>query len=164
MNLLVFFAIPLATILLAIVLEKILDSPILVGITFFGIYLIIVFTLFALNTITNLGEALVAVIIYTIIAIITAYLTRLIRYILNRINNNNNNENNNLNGDNLLTINCRCNNGNSQNLLTINSSCGENNDNENNCGCQGNNSSNNGIALTRKYFSRSKQWKYDRIY
>ena len=153
MNLLVFFAIPLATILLAIVLESILDRPILVGITFFAVYLVIAFTLVALGTISNLGEALVAVIIYTIIAFITAYLTRLVRYVLSRIidnsnngNNNNNNGNNNCN-DNLLTVSCRCNNGDSQNLLTIDSNCGESNDDEENCGCQGNNSNN--VSLVR---------------
>ena len=39
MNLLIFFALPLATVLLAIVFEKILKCPILVAITFFSIYL-----------------------------------------------------------------------------------------------------------------------------
>ena len=43
MNLFIFFALPLATILLAIVLQKILRSPILVAITAFAIYLIIAF-------------------------------------------------------------------------------------------------------------------------
>ena len=43
MNLLVFFALPLATILLSIVLQTVLKCPILVGITFFAIYLIIAF-------------------------------------------------------------------------------------------------------------------------
>ena len=41
MNLLIFFAIPFATILLAIVFQKVLKCPILVSITFFAIYLII---------------------------------------------------------------------------------------------------------------------------
>ena len=67
MILLIFFALPLATILLAIVLEKVLHCPILVGITFFAVYLIILFTLFATGVITNLGAGLVAIIIYTIL-------------------------------------------------------------------------------------------------
>ena len=44
--LLIFFALPIATILLAIVLQKILKSPILVAIIFFAIYLIVTFTAF----------------------------------------------------------------------------------------------------------------------
>ena len=66
MSLLIFFALPLATILLAIVLEKILHCPILVTITFFAIYLIILFALFATGVITNLAVGLIAIIIYTI--------------------------------------------------------------------------------------------------
>ena len=70
----VFFVLPLATILLAIVLQKILRSPILVAITFFAIYLIVAFVLFS----DTLAEALIAVIIYTIIAYITAVIVMLI--------------------------------------------------------------------------------------
>lgn len=84
MNLLIFFAIPLATILLAIVLENILDNPILVAITFFAVYLIIAFTLFALGTITDLATALVAIIVYTIIAFVTAYIVRLLKCLCER--------------------------------------------------------------------------------
>ena len=84
MNLLIFFAIPLATILLAIVLENILDNPILVAITFFAVYLVITFALFALGTITDLGAALVAIIIYTIIAFVTAYIVRLLKCLCER--------------------------------------------------------------------------------
>ena len=74
MNLFIFFALPVATILLAIVLQKILKCPILVAITFFAIYLIVSFTAFS----SSLAEALIATIIYTIIAFITAYIVRLI--------------------------------------------------------------------------------------
>ena len=42
-NLLLFFALPVATILLSIVLQKILNCPILVAITAFAIYLIVTF-------------------------------------------------------------------------------------------------------------------------
>ena len=74
MNLFIFFALPLATVLLAIVLQRILRSPILVAITAFAIYLIVAFAAFS----TTLAEALVAVIIYTIIAFVTAYIVQLI--------------------------------------------------------------------------------------
>lgn len=168
MNLLIFFAIPFATILLAIVLEKILDNPILVAITFFGVYLIIIFALFAFGVITDLASALIAIIIYTIIAFITAYIVRLIKCICDRFfdgckcgfcsNNstndstvqpiNNNpvlgvNDTNNSDNGNLLRISCRCNNGNSQELLSVNSNCPNSDDNDNTCGCCGNNNNNN---------------------
>ena len=74
MDLFVFFALPLATILLAIVLQKILRSPILVAITFFAIYLIVAFASFS----DTLAEALIAAIVYTIIAYITAYIVMIL--------------------------------------------------------------------------------------
>ena len=96
MILLIFFALPLATILLSIVLEKILRSPILVAITFFAIYLIILFILFATGVITDLAIGLIAIIIYTILAFITASIVKLIKCIiekfLNRCSCNTNNE------------------------------------------------------------------------
>jgi len=70
----VFFVLPLATILLAIVLQKVLKSPILVALTFFAIYLIVVFASFS----DTLAEALIAIIIYTIIAYITALIVMII--------------------------------------------------------------------------------------
>lgn len=160
MNLLIFFALPLATILLSIVFQKVLKCPILVAITFFAIYLIILFALYAIGVITNLAEGLIAVIIYTIVAFLTAWLVRLIKLIKERLFNCDNNEsrigersgergrscgcnqnNETENNNDLLKISCRCNNGNSQNLLTINSNClGTADDNNgNSCGCQNNN-------------------------
>ena len=64
-TLLLFFALPVATIILAIVLEKILRCPILTAATFFAIYLIIAFALFD-------ASFLVYAIAYTILAYITA--------------------------------------------------------------------------------------------
>lgn len=93
MILLIFFALPLATILLAIVLEKLFHCPILVAITFFAIYLIILFALFATGIINHLGAGLVAIIIYTILAFITAFIVKLIRIIRERCFNNNDNDN-----------------------------------------------------------------------
>lgn len=131
MNLFIFFALPLATILLAIVLQKILRSPILVAITFFAIYLIVAFSAFQ----DTLAEALIAAIIYSIIAYITAYIVMIICRFKHRFCNclrgeNNNTsrcscENNNENAENnLLRISCSCGNSDrSSDLLTVDSTC-----------------------------------------
>ena len=84
MNLLIFFALPIATILLAIVLERVLRSPILVAITFFSIYLIVLFVLFATGVVTDLATLLIALIVYTFLAYITAVIVRFIRCICQR--------------------------------------------------------------------------------
>lgn len=132
MNLLIFFALPLATILLSIVLQKILKSPTLVAITFFAIYLIVAFVSFS----DTLAEAIIAVLVYTIIAYITAYIVMIIcrckrRFCTSlshstceerRCRCGNNNENNNL-----LRISCSCGNGTqSSDLLSVDSTCMEN--------------------------------------
>lgn len=70
MGLLLFFALPVATIILAVVLQKILKCPILVAATFFAIYLIVAFAIFD-------SSFLIFVIVYTILAYISAHLTRL---------------------------------------------------------------------------------------
>lgn len=64
-TLLLFFALPVATILLTIVVEKILRNPFLTSITFFAIYLIVAFAVFD-------ETFLIYVIVYTILAFITA--------------------------------------------------------------------------------------------
>lgn len=178
MNLLIFFALPLATVLLAIVFQKVLKSPILVTITFFAIYLIILFALYAAGVLSNLAEGLIAVIVYTIIAFVTAWLVRLTKIIKERLFNCDNNEgrssgrnieregscgcnlNNETENNDLLRISCRCNNGNSQNLLTINSDClGTADDNDgNSCGCGNNNAMatlNNRSCSKRKCYTKS---------
>ena len=129
MNLLIFFALPFATVLLAIVLQKILRSPTLVAITFFAIYLIVAFVSFS----DTLAEAIIAVIIYTLIAYITAYIVMIVcrckRRFCSSLNQTNceprrcgcgnNNENNNL-----LRISCSCGNGSqSSDLLSVDSTC-----------------------------------------
>lgn len=76
-TLLLFFALPVATILLAIVLQKILKCPILVAITFFAIYLIVAFSAFD-------ATFLVFAIVYAILAYITAVLVKFICRILRR--------------------------------------------------------------------------------
>lgn len=84
-TLLIFFALPVATVILAIVFQKILKNPLLVAATFFAIYLIVTFTFFD-------ASFLVFAILYTILAYITAVLTkltcRLIRMIENQHNGN----------------------------------------------------------------------------
>lgn len=119
-TLLIFFALPIATIILAIVLQKILKCPILVAATFFAIFLIVTFAAFDANF-------LIFAIIYTILAYIAAVITR---FIMNAIccneenecsNTTSNSENNNCNVQNLV---------NAINLLNT-----SNSSNSNNCGC-----------------------------
>lgn len=70
-NLLIFFVLPIATIILAIVLQRILRCPILVAATAFAIYLIVTYTVFD-------SSFLIFAFIYTILAFLAAYITRLI--------------------------------------------------------------------------------------
>ena len=154
--LLIFFAIPLAVVILSIALQKILRCPALVAGIIFAIGIIVTFI------VSNL-IFLVAVLIYTLISYITAIITCLIcRYFKcddrNNCrkrdcycNNTNNRENelltissncrNNGNGD-LLTINSNCANGNTNNLLTIKSSNGNCDNDRNNCCCENDNNLN----------------------
>lgn len=68
--LLLFFALPVATIILAIVLQKILRCPILTAATFFAIFLIVAFTAFD-------ATFLIFAIAYTIIAFVTAVIAEM---------------------------------------------------------------------------------------
>lgn len=77
MNILLYFALPVATIILAIVLEKILRCPFLTAATFFAIYLIVAFAAFD-------ASFLVFVIAYTILAFIAAFIAE---YFFQRNNN-----------------------------------------------------------------------------
>lgn len=111
-TLLLFFAIPVAIIILSIVLQKILRCPILVAATFFAILLIVAFAAFD-------SSFLIFVIIYTILSYVTAVLTRLVCNLIARFadcfddddgcicgNNNGNTRRNgnNLNGRNEATF------------------------------------------------------------
>lgn len=82
-TLLIFFALPVATVILAIVLQKILKNPLLVAATFFAIYLIVTFAFFD-------ASFLVFAILYTILAYITAVLTKMICRLIRMIENRNN--------------------------------------------------------------------------
>ena len=77
-NLLVFFALPIATIILAAVLQKLIKSPILVALIFFAVYLIVTFAVFD-------STFLVATIVYTILAFITASIVKFICCFLRNI-------------------------------------------------------------------------------
>ncbi len=134
-TLLLFFALPVATIILAIVLEKILRNPILTAATFFAIYLIVAFAAFD-------EEFLVFVIIYTILAFIAAVIAEFFyrrceeqhnehcRWLCrNRQTNNNTNENViTLSNQDIARI--------ANQLANIQNNNNSNNDsNNNNCGC-----------------------------
>lgn len=66
--LLIFFAIPISTIILSAILETLIKSPIKVAGIFFSIFLVIAFAL------GGSAELVVGAIVYTIISFITAYI------------------------------------------------------------------------------------------
>lgn len=67
---LLFFALPIATIILAVVLEKILRCSILTAATFFAIFLIVAFAVFS-------SEFLIFVIVYTILSFLAAVIAEI---------------------------------------------------------------------------------------
>lgn len=71
--LLIFFAIPIAVIILSAIFETFIKSPLKVAGIFFSIFLVVAFAL------GGTAELLVAAIIYTILSFITAYLVFLIQ-------------------------------------------------------------------------------------
>ena len=83
-TLLLFFALPVATIILAIVLEKILRAPVLTAATFFAVYLILAFSAFD-------TDFLIFVIIYTILAYIAAVIAEIFFRRCMQIHNRSNN-------------------------------------------------------------------------
>lgn len=156
--LLIFFALPIATIIISIALQKILKNPPLVAAVIFAIFLIVTFIINNLNF-------LIATIVYTIISYITAVIVCLICRFLNRLNNRedncrcrerNCNSCNTLDNNGVLTIDGDFENNGCNGVLTISAlnNTGNNNDNNccscnnsrnsNNCGC--NNSNSNGVS------------------
>lgn len=115
---LLFFALPIATIILSVVLQKILKCPILVAATFFAIFLIVTFAVFD-------SDFFIFAIVYTILAYIAATITRFICETFCR-----NGVFRNINAQNINTNTLRA-------REIIN-----NNDDDNNCDCE-NNSNNN---------------------
>ena len=67
-NLLIFFAIPVATIILSGILETFINCPYKVAGIFFSIFLVVAFAL------GGTSELLVATLVYTILSFITAYI------------------------------------------------------------------------------------------
>ena len=89
-NLLIFFAIPLAIIIISIALQKVLRNPILVSGIVFSVLLVIVLAFFD-------PIYIIAAVVYAILAFITAIITSSIcNYIKNQICNNNLNDNLNI--------------------------------------------------------------------
>ena len=115
--LLLFFALPLATIILAAIFETFINCPLKVAGIAFSIYLIVAFAL------GGTVEFIVAAIVYTILALITALIVKLIQ----DRNSSCCCQDDECNGNNCGN-NCNC-----------------NNNNENNCNC-GNNNGNNRIC------------------
>lgn len=70
-NLLLFFAFPIATIILSITAQKLIKSPILVASVFWAIYLIVAFAAFN-------AVFLIYGTVYSVFAYITAYMTQML--------------------------------------------------------------------------------------
>ena len=154
-DLLIFFALPLATIILATVLERVLHSPTAVAATFFAIYLVIPFIIGNLNY-------LIATIAYTILAYIAAAAVKFIFNMREDMGNNqqgcvciNNNENNFANNQtntfqdnnivadtitanriNARIVDCATNNCETANCDRVNTPCLNGTRITNNCGCR----------------------------
>lgn len=111
--LLIFFALPVAVIIISIALQKILKCPILVAAIIFAIFLIVTFVVNNLNF-------LIAAIAYAILSFITAYLTCIICRFIDKLTCNSS---------------CFCDNpnriNNNNEILTISN----NQNNQNGCGC-----------------------------
>ena len=130
--LLIFFALPIAVIIISIALQKILKNPVLVAAIIFAIFLIVTFVVNNLNF-------LIAAIVYAILSFITAFITCLVGRILKRLVNENSCgcrredlcscNNNECNSNNILTIRSL------QNSTSNNCSCNQNNNNSNNNQC-----------------------------
>lgn len=116
-TLLLFFALPIAVIIISVALQKVLRNPLLVAGIIFAILLIATFVINDLNL-------LIATIIYTIISYITALITSLICRFL---------RNNRQNGGRCCNL-CE----NSNNNTNNNSCCNQNNNDDSEvCGANG---------------------------
>ena len=129
-NLLIFFAFPIAVIIISAILQKLLKCPIAVAALIFAIFLIVTFAAFD-------ETFLIATLAYTILAFITAFLVKLICE-----SNNNNNLCDCLR--NILNSNIT-NNANSNNIINdllnanqINNNVNNSGNNNNTCSCANN--------------------------
>lgn len=153
--LLIFFALPIATIIISIALQKILKCPPLVAAIIFAIFLIVTFIINNLNF-------LIATIVYTIISFITAVIVCLICRILRRLDRREHNcrcrrddecddccmrsENSNR----ILTIDSDFQDDGNNGILTINASNNNNVSSNCNCRCNCNNNSNSSNAFNAR--------------
>lgn len=122
-TLLIFFAIPIAVIIVSAVLQKLLNSPITVAALIFAIFLVVTFAAFD-------STFLIATFAYTLLALITALIvkflceskdnTSLCDLLRDFLSNNENNETN------LSNI---------SDLLNSNNTNSNNSTNNNSCGC-----------------------------
>lgn len=131
-NLLIFFALPIATIIISAILERVIKCPITVAALIFAIFLIVTF---AISDTTFL----IATLAYTILALITAYIVCLLcnRKITCGCNScSNNNED-----DETETV--------TELLREILASLTDSNSNNNSCGCSScSNRQNNNLSDT----------------
>lgn len=126
--LLIFFALPIAVIIISAVLQKVLKCPIAVAALIFAIFLVVTF---AIGNIT----LLIATLAYTLLALITAVIVRFIyesrnNNICRLLNDILNNTNNNGNCANLTNL---------AETLSSNNTIDNNNSNNTNsygCGCR----------------------------
>ena len=137
--LLIFFAFPIAVIIISIILQKILDNPIAVAAAIFAFFIVITFAFFD-------ETFLIATLVYSILAFITAFL-------VSRLCDDNSNSNNCLcdaladilrNNSNLTTTNNTANASLQDLLNTVNS----NNNSNNNCGCNNNNNDDDVLGIS----------------
>ncbi len=110
-TLLIFFALPIAVIIISAILQKVLKSPLAVAALIFAIFLVVTFAAFD-------ETFLIATLAYTILAFITALVVRLLC-----------NENNNEEDDDNDNSGCGC----LSNLLNTNNT--NSNNNSTGCGC-----------------------------
>lgn len=130
-TLLIFFAFPIAVIIISAILEKLLKNPIAVAAFIFAIFLIVTFAAFD-------ETFLIATLVYTIIAFITALVVHFLKrrsdnqnniceILEELIRNNTDNNGNNCNNNAVNTV---------ENLLSNSTNCNTNtNSNNCNCGC-----------------------------
>ncbi len=88
MDILIYFAFPIATIIISIILQKIIKNPVLVAAFTFAIFLIVTFTTYDESFLIN-------TFIYTMLSLITAFIVD--RFYINNNSNNEENENDEFN-------------------------------------------------------------------
>ena len=133
-TLLIFFAFPIAVIIISAILQKLIKNPIAVAALIFAIFLIVTFAAFDVTF-------LIATFAYTILALVTSLI---VKFICESNNNNNNlcellNDilRNSNTGELLNNVSNNCNTNNEASFNTISNILNSNNsnNNSNSCGC-----------------------------